>query len=193
MRCYRTLLVGEAPNDRGGAPLRERIGDVLLASSGLSAMAFDRVFARTNVFERYPGRLGKGAAFPIKHAQIRATQLRRRCRSRVVVLLGKRTARAFGITVKYFDEARIGQCRAFVVPHPSGINRWWNDVNNRARFATFMKEQAHMAKKALKNGEGKPSKRKGVPLSDAHKAEVSKSIKAWWAKRRAASITTTNE
>jgi hypothetical protein len=30
-----------------------------------------------------------------------------------------------------------------VIPHPSGVNHWWNDPANRRRFAEFAKRTLH--------------------------------------------------
>lgn len=85
---------------------------------------------------------GKGAAFPIVAARVRAEAVARRfVFDRAVVLLGKRAARAFGIREpEYFRPVSRMEWRAtvFVVPHPSGVNRWYNERRNVRRMRRFM-------------------------------------------------------
>ena len=189
MNRYRALLVGEAPKACGCAPLRGRVGNALIVASGLSRAEFDRVFVRTNVFTVPQQSHGKGASFPMTAARVEAVRLQRRCRARVVVLLGKRVASAFGIDPTYFEKSKIHSCDVFVVPHPSGINRWFNEANNRVRFSRFMRSIVAM----IKNDDGRHDddkrkrivKRKASNLSAKHKAAVAAGVKAWWDKRRA--------
>lgn len=100
-----------------------------------------RVFARSNVLSAWPGAsCVKGAAFPLGQARIRAALLSRRfVRGRTVVLLGFRTARAFGVRGGYFTRVRIRGADVVVVPHPSGVNRWFNDPDNVTKMRRFMR------------------------------------------------------
>jgi len=142
----RPLLVGEAPNRTGDArrPLDGRVGARLAGFAGLDVAAYRRRFARVNVLGAWPGASGgKGAAFYHDVAAREATRLRRRFRGRrTVVLLGQRVARAFGVRPDYFVERRVAGARVFVVPHPSGIVRWYNDPANVARMRRFMRAVA---------------------------------------------------
>lgn len=116
----------------------------------LSPSEFGRLFARANVLDRWPGRQGsKGAAFPAAEARERATQLRRKfVRGRVVVLLGKRTAAAFGLkqTGYFWPPQIVDRAWVYVVPHPSGMNRWFNDPANEAEMRLFMRDLVAAAK-----------------------------------------------
>jgi hypothetical protein len=48
------------------------------------------------------------------------------------VLLGRRVAAAFGLASAPYLEWTEARGRTWVVmPHPSGVNRWWNDEENR--------------------------------------------------------------
>lgn len=67
-------------------------------------------------------------------------------RHRVVLLLGRRVQKAFDFErVKFFDpmprEATahvfFGTTLFYVMPHPSGLNRWWNHRTNIAFAQTF--------------------------------------------------------
>ena len=56
-----------------------------------------------------------------------------------VLFLGRKVAEAFG-----FDFRRLGylwwdgETECAVVPHPSGVNRWWNDWHNRTEASAFL-------------------------------------------------------
>ena len=66
----------------------------------------------------------------------------------MVVLLGLRTAAAFRISVVYFEPMSRGSATVYVVPHPSGINRWYNSRWNVKRMARFMRHVARKLKGA---------------------------------------------
>jgi len=138
----RPLIIGEAPN-RGGDPrhpIEGRIGRRLAALSGLSFEAFKDRCARVNLLPAWAGRAGKGSAFSVVVARYRAQSLRRRfVAGRTVILLGHRVARAFGISAAYFSEVHVEAARVVVVPHPSGVNRWYNEVRNARKMAAFMR------------------------------------------------------
>ena len=91
----------------------------------------ERVFAR-NVLDRWPGKNGKGDAFPMDEA--RRAVLRMRIRGRPVVLVGKTTAAAFDVRREFFEWFALRGKRAVVIPHPSGVNLWYNDGANRERI-----------------------------------------------------------
>lgn len=61
---------------------------------------------------------------------------------KVVVALGHVVARHIGIeTPRLLGVYDIGvHINVLVFPHPSGVNRFWNDYNNRVRAADALKE-----------------------------------------------------
>lgn len=95
-----------------------------------------------NVLRSYPGPEGdKGDAFPRQRAQRAARRLWGSLRGRRVLLAGKRVGVAFGIREDYLvwttHEAGFDVA---VIPHPSGVNRWWNEPANRRRFTKFVRD-----------------------------------------------------
>src|SRR4029434_9336717 len=51
-----------------------------------------------------------------------------------IVLLGKNVARCFGFgDVPFLAEISIYGRRFLIFPHPSGVNRWWNERRNERR------------------------------------------------------------
>lgn len=60
-----------------------------------------------------------------------------------------RVARAFRVPATscyYFARHRRGRAWWCVFPHPSGVNRWWNDPDNTRRAERYLRrlwEEAH--------------------------------------------------
>ena len=60
-----------------------------------------------------------------------------------MVLVGTRVARAFGIESPEFFEWTRREDFGFnlvVIPHPSGVNLWWNKKENKERGTKFLRE-----------------------------------------------------
>lgn len=140
------VMVGEAA--RVGPPLSGRSGGRI---EQLMGSPLRDVFEPVNLLRRWPGKAagGRGDAWPTAAARESAVRwLRRRRRRRdvrPVVLLGDRVAAAFGLrgaTVLRWTAAglgdRLGMTVVAVVPHPSGINRWWNDARNARAAREFL-------------------------------------------------------
>lgn len=138
-------LVGEA-NRAGGPPFSGRSGRRLADLLGISPDQLPIAFNLTNLFEHWPGGAGpgrKGDRFPMTEAQTRAATWLKRNPETVVILAGKRLARAFDVRparyLSFFDQAG----RQFaIIPHPSGVNHWWNDDLNARRAKRFLVETA---------------------------------------------------
>jgi hypothetical protein len=86
-----------------------------------------------NLLGRHPGMQGKGSAFPVDKARRAARRLERRAfPGRVVVLLGRRVCSAFGLATLAPLDCEVHQDALVVhLPHPSGVNHWWNERANR--------------------------------------------------------------
>jgi len=138
------LLVGQAPSSdtNGRAPFSGRSGRRLAELMGMTHEEFlDRVPA-TNVLPCYPGksRGAKGDAFPMNQA-VASARTMEFGDAKLVVLVGKNVARAFGRKDHdYFEEFELRGRRAVIIPHPSGVNRWWNEPVNVETARLFMTE-----------------------------------------------------
>lgn len=132
----RVMLIGEAPGPTPGEPFAGRCGFFLFRLMGVHPR---KVFDCQNVLEAYPGPSGKGSGFPLAQARQNAST---RLLEGVALLCGKRVAAAFGVQPVYFLEQRIGTARVYVIPHPSGVNRWYNVPANRRRAARFLRRFA---------------------------------------------------
>ena len=135
------LIIGEGPSKYGdpSRPIGGRIGRRLAALSGVDSATFAQQFSKMNLLDTWPGQSGKGSKFDAARARESAQRSGRRLRrGRIVILLGKRVAEAFGIEPVYFDRQSLRDADAFVVPHPSGVNRWYNVSSNRRKMRAFM-------------------------------------------------------
>lgn len=122
----RPLIIGQAPSSLSDPdePLSGRSGRRLAALCELSIDEFCATFERRNLIVRGP--------FKPLQARIAAQEMLPVVRGRMVILLGPAVTRAFGLVISPLGWACpvewgsiVGMC-----PHPSGLNRWWNDPEN---------------------------------------------------------------
>ncbi len=135
------MIVGQAPGrSRGSAlPLEGPSGDRLARLAGMSGHDdLRRRATLVNLLPGFPGKSGKGDAFPLPEARLAAFRMRLG-RGRVL-LAGKAVARAFGLQVlPYFRWTRHRRAWLAVIPHPSGVSHWWNEPRNVRRARRFMR------------------------------------------------------
>ena len=122
------LVVGQAPGTSGEAFARSTTTVRRLATlCGVSCSGSDELhelFDFVNLLDSYPGRSasGVGDAFDFKAARAAASGIPLVSRP-VVLLLGSNVARAFGLP----NNVLQWQGNILVLPHPSGINHFWNE------------------------------------------------------------------
>jgi len=137
------LIIGEAPGKNGdpSTPIEGRIGRRLAECCGISFEEFLETFSRRNLLDTQPQDNGKGADFNVKAAGRVARELEKQfVPGQVVLILGKRAAAAFRfIDVDYFQRFVVNGASVYVVPHPSGVNHWWNELENELQMIRFMK------------------------------------------------------
>jgi hypothetical protein len=146
------LFIGEAPSRRSDPriALGERGRDWMCAVSGMPRAHLEARADFANLLQRWPGAsASKGSLFPADEAAAAAREMDLRGR-RLVALCGRRAASAFGLHgMEYLASHRLAWtpmrgARAPVwmevctVPHPSGVNQWWNSADNRERFADWL-------------------------------------------------------
>ncbi len=142
---HKVVLVGESPPRIVGAPLFSGpSGRRLIEASGLGPLGYVAAFGRLNLLERHPGSAGKGSLFPLEEAREAVEEVAPALEGRFVVLLGGRVASAFRFGLPYFEVGRWRGSSCLAVPHPSGVNRWWNEPANVARFRSVMKWLANL-------------------------------------------------
>jgi uracil-DNA glycosylase len=137
-------IVGEAPSQSSDPkkPFHGASGARLAQLAGLGGVRdLERAARLVNVLQRWPGfgHAGeKGSKVPIAKAKRAAKKIEL---VGVVVLAGRRVARAFGLDdapyFQWFRTDRHGPCNLVVVPHPSGSNRFWNYPENRELARAF--------------------------------------------------------
>ena len=140
------LIVGQAPakNDHPSNPISGRTGRKLAMLMDLTFEEFLDTFDRANLLSRYPGKDGKGDAFNPHAAERNARLLlseNQIDRYRHILVLGKNVAKAFGYrTDEYMKWQTFSRPFTAILPHPSGINRWWNDKRNHEAAKQFLLE-----------------------------------------------------
>lgn len=135
------LFVGQAPGHGGDGrpPFLGRVGRRLSSLARLPESDFRRRARFANVLSLWPGKSGKGDAFPAGLAREAAARFRFRDGERVV-LAGMAVARAFRLNPRPLLTWRpFGPATVAVLPHPSGVNRWWNDPRNVAAAGRFVR------------------------------------------------------
>lgn len=159
----KTMLLGEAPgrNYDDAPAFSSKSGQRLTALLGQDVR---ELFWCYNLLDKWPGKSsGKGAAFPAEPAEIMAKRI---CRTLVrrhlaygaeyrIILAGKRVAKAMKMRPEtpYLSweslwlTSTMSPCEGITVailPHPSGVNRWWNDPQNEARAKEFLLDEARL-------------------------------------------------
>lgn len=146
----RIQFVGQAPSQEtdGKPPFTGKCGKFLanLLGTTQEQMLEDHDFI--NVLDRWPGKGIGGDKFPLIEAQTAAKAKLELLRDKpFVILLGNNVARAFGakaFTYLTWYEIRnpenfadVVVPRMSVVPHPSGVNRYWNSPKARDAARRF--------------------------------------------------------
>lgn len=151
----KTLIVGEAPargrdND---PPFSSRSGQRI---SEMLGQPIHDIFDVANLLDYWPGSESKGSRFPVREASVWAEFLVRNDKHERIILAGGRVAKAFKTrpelkvlewaslwkyTLMPVPDARRAVMVA-ILPHPSGVNRWYNDPDNRAAAERFLKREA---------------------------------------------------
>lgn len=156
------VLVGQALNRESGdvqmqlkPELRERyarrisltgsVGRRIAKLAGVSFFAYLHHTDRRNLIDRHPGKSGKGDAFPIAEAYRNAQVLQREFHGRRVIFMGRQVAAAFGCArfkiLRWWKDERSGESHEFaVMPHPSRLNRWWNDSRHEQAATKFLRD-----------------------------------------------------
>ena len=143
----KTLLLGAAPS-RSSDPSRPLIGGhsgtKLQELCGLNLRQYFEAFDRADLLQAYPGSI-----WPKVQASAAAAALLPALRGRRVVLVGRGVAEAFGLRAPALEWTRLlysGDASAYIevayLPHPSGLNLWWNCPANTEAAAKFMRAEA---------------------------------------------------
>ena len=134
------LLIGQAPNSTdSGDPLSGRAGQFLATIAGLNWSDFLAMTERRNLLGRFPGKAGKGDRFPAREARDAASKIV--LDARHVLAVGKAVAGSLGVKNPVFlSRVDLRGGVVGVIPHASGIVRWWNDPENRKAAVAFVRQ-----------------------------------------------------
>lgn len=139
--AVKLFLIGQAPA-RGGDPARPLLGvrsaKRLQELCEMTPEEYEGAFDRANLLPKWLGNAGKGDKFDMKKARAAAGRMLPRMVGRRVILLGQNVAQAFGLEQNYLEWVNVLDARIAVLPHPSGVNRWWNDKTNLGMAKAFM-------------------------------------------------------
>lgn len=139
------LIVGEAPGKNGDPtkPIEGRIGRRLAHCAGMEFEQFLSAFQRINLLDEQPQDAKGGMRFNLARARQTALVLHDTLVTDphpMIILLGKRVAKAFEIKQpEYFHLEFLCSVETYVVPHPSGVNHWWNNWDNELEMMRFMR------------------------------------------------------
>jgi hypothetical protein len=140
-RDFRPILVGES-NPYGSSrefalyPAPENSAGWRLCSLilRLNRRAYLRGYDRRNLC---PG------PWSMPLARAGAEEIRKEAAGRAVVMLGSKVAAAFGLGFAPFTAQTLGegdrQFRAIILPHPSGLNRMWQELGAIDRARALLK------------------------------------------------------
>jgi hypothetical protein len=96
-----------------------------------------------NLLDAWYGKSGKGDKFPVEFARASAKKILTRLLDfEGYLFLGKHVAATFGVDPEPMLSWRFAPLMVnyAVVPHPSGVNRWYNDALNRAKAEQFLRK-----------------------------------------------------
>lgn len=116
------------------------------SASGSRLRRYLPEFEAVNLLDRFPGKSyswGKGDLFV--HRAARDAAERMSLRGRTVLLCGWYVAGAFGLRrLSLFRWVGFRGGIVAVVPHPSGVNHWWNTPSNERMAARFFEEAVEL-------------------------------------------------
>ena len=150
----KSLLVGQAPSRNGGYGEKALDAGRSTSASGrlLKLMDITRDeyldrFSRINLIDYWPGSLksGKGDKFPMRDGRMAAHRLLQQGSGYHILCIGKKVGKCFNMEDCYVWKDYI-QCfpfttnRVAMIPHTSGLNRYWNDPVNVQQAQSFLQE-----------------------------------------------------
>jgi hypothetical protein len=118
------------------------VGNKLAALVVMQRSEFLRLYPRRNVNRAWNGKAGKGDRFNRPEAVDRARLIQNEGFTHYV-LLGQEVARSFDLAWGEPLEVRVDREAGrsyFLLPHPSGINQWWNEPFNIFRATKRLRE-----------------------------------------------------
>ena len=149
-RRNKIVLVGFSPSHTGDP--KEPLAGVgsghrLAKLCGLDVATYLRTFDRINLHYETPKKNDRVTRLV---GEASASMFRARFAGRKIILLGKDVARAFGFNDndKMLEWIKMTSSNIFLpltyfalLPHPSGLNRWYNEPRNVRRAERFLRRE----------------------------------------------------
>ncbi len=144
------LMIGQAPAQDGDPwrPCTGRSMNYLLKLTGWDQYTYRTSFEFANLVDRWHGKMGKGDVFDLDEAKWKKNLMLNfgELEDRDVIFWGKSVAAVFGLHgpeycfLRWYGiySERACTVRCAILPHPSGINDWWNKTQNRANARAFL-------------------------------------------------------
>lgn len=125
------LFIGQGPakDAEPYRPLEGHNAEKLARLLGILPAHFVNRYARINLNSEWIGKVGKGDVFDLAEGRRAAAVLLQGSWTHYV-LLGKQVAKSFDVREGFLETVHHGRKHFFILPHPSGINRWWNEPEN---------------------------------------------------------------
>ena len=154
MTGKKILLVGQAPSRNGGYGEKALDAGIPSSASGRLLKLFDMSreeyldrFKRLNLLDYWPGALksGRGDKFPILEGRKSAQRIQKQISEYHILCIGKRVGKCFNMDdcfkwEEYIHCYPFTRNRVAMIPHTSGLNRFYNDPDNIQRTKTFLQE-----------------------------------------------------
>lgn len=138
----RILLIGQAPSrtSQGKLPFSGQSGKRLADLAAIPQKDLKNYFRMVNVLDYWPGRSGKGDAFPRDKI---SDKLRKMVAAySETIFVGREVAARFNFNapeyLKWYPRPR-GKRAAAILPHPSKVNHWYNDLQNLEDAQMFLR------------------------------------------------------
>jgi hypothetical protein len=138
----KTIILGmNYPKEGGGEPLEIDVigssGWRLFCVSGMTAKVYSICFERRNLVAEHQWDDAKAKiAAEAFFKEMIGTR-------RKIICLGRPVWDAFGwMTIDWCESLSIAGCEWFLLPHPSGRNRWYNEQHNVARARKVLRRAA---------------------------------------------------
>jgi hypothetical protein len=135
IETHKIGLVGQAPSRRGD-PRKPLAGPNGRKIAQLAGMSYDELIAcrRKHLNTHRSAERGKSDRFDHAKGNINAADVLLDWRVERIVLLGKNVARCFGFRdLPFLAEISLYGRWFLILPHPSRVNRWWNERRNERR------------------------------------------------------------
>lgn len=135
-------FVGQSPGKCNpmGVPFGGKSGKRLATFCKMDHESWIAATNRINVLEDWPGKAKKGDVFKVKAGSAADKILNATKVDETIVLCGRAVATACGVDGQFLKWMNWNGRRAVIIPHPSGINLWYNDRCNRDALEKLLLE-----------------------------------------------------